>query len=46
MLSCMRKFPYAHNQLKVDRVWKREDWYGNELYGKKTRSNWFWKYRS
>ena len=35
MLSCMRKFPYAHNQLKQDRVWKREDWYGNELYGKK-----------
>lgn len=35
MLSCMRKFPYAHNQLKLDRVWKREDWYGNELYGKK-----------
>lgn len=35
MLSCMRKFPYAHNQLKVDRIWKREDWYGNELYGKK-----------
>ncbi len=35
MLSCMRKFPYAHNQLKSDRVWKREDWYGNELFGKK-----------
>ncbi|WP_321314077.1 phosphoglycerate dehydrogenase [Halarcobacter sp.] len=35
MLSCMRKFPYAHNQLKNDRIWKREDWYGNELYGKK-----------
>lgn len=35
MLSCMRKFPYAHNQLKLDRVWRREDWYGNELYGKK-----------
>ena len=35
MLSCMRKFPYDHNQLKIDRVWKREDWYGNELYGKK-----------
>ena len=35
MLSCMRRFPYAHNQLKIDRVWKREDWYGNELYGKK-----------
>lgn len=35
MLSCMRKFPYAHNQLKQDKIWKREDWYGNELYGKK-----------
>ncbi|MBS9782596.1 MAG: phosphoglycerate dehydrogenase [Arcobacter sp.] len=35
ILSCMRKFPYAHNQLKQDRIWKREDWYGNELYGKK-----------
>lgn len=35
LLSCMRKFPYAHNQLKNDRIWKREDWYGNELYGKK-----------
>ena len=35
ILSCMRKFPYAHNQLKQDKVWKREDWYGRELYGKK-----------
>lgn len=35
LLSCMRKFPYAHNQLKEQRIWKREDWYGNELYGKK-----------
>ncbi|WP_121627549.1 phosphoglycerate dehydrogenase [Poseidonibacter antarcticus] len=35
MLSCMRKFPYAHNQLKNERIWKREDWYGNELFGKK-----------
>ncbi|XPV68132.1 MAG: phosphoglycerate dehydrogenase [Halarcobacter sp.] len=35
MLSCMRKFPYAHNQLKQDRIWKREDWYGRELFGKK-----------
>jgi D-3-phosphoglycerate dehydrogenase / 2-oxoglutarate reductase len=35
MLSCARKFPYAHAQLKNDRVWKREDWYGTELYGKK-----------
>jgi D-3-phosphoglycerate dehydrogenase len=35
MLSCIRKMPYAHSQLKNDRVWKREDWYGQELYGKK-----------
>jgi D-3-phosphoglycerate dehydrogenase len=35
MLSCMRKMPYAHSQLKDQRVWKREDWYGQELYGKK-----------
>jgi len=35
MLSCMRKMPYAHAQLKNDRIWKREDWYGKELYGKK-----------
>ncbi len=35
ILSCMRKFPYAHKQLKDDRIWKREDWYGSELYGKK-----------
>jgi D-3-phosphoglycerate dehydrogenase len=35
MLSCVRRFPYAHSQLKNDRVWKREDWYGTELYGKK-----------
>jgi D-3-phosphoglycerate dehydrogenase len=35
MLSCMRKMPFAHAQLKNDRIWKREDWYGQELYGKK-----------
>ncbi|MEA3289628.1 MAG: phosphoglycerate dehydrogenase [Campylobacterota bacterium] len=35
MLSCMRKMPYAHTQLKDQRIWKREDWYGQELYGKK-----------
>ncbi len=35
MLSCMRKMPYAHSQLKDQRVWKREDWYGQELFGKK-----------
>ncbi len=35
MLSCMRKMPFAHAQLKDQRIWKREDWYGQELYGKK-----------
>jgi len=35
LLSCMRKMPYAHSQLKDQRIWKREDWYGKELYGKK-----------
>ncbi len=35
MLSCVRQFPYAHNNLKQDRVWRRQDWYGIELKGKK-----------
>lgn len=35
LLSCMRKMPYAHAQLKDQRIWKREDWYGQELFGKK-----------
>ncbi len=35
LLSCVRKMPYAHAQLKDQRIWKREDWYGQELYGKK-----------
>jgi D-3-phosphoglycerate dehydrogenase len=35
MLSCARQFPYAHNNLKIDRVWRRQDWYGTELKGKK-----------
>ncbi len=35
MLSCMRQFPYAHNNLKQDRVWRRQDWYGIELKDKK-----------
>ena len=35
LLSNMRFFPYAHNHLKTDRVWKREKWYGHELKGKK-----------
>jgi len=35
MLGCVRQFPYAHNNLKIDRVWRRQDWYGTELFGKK-----------
>ena len=35
MLSCMRMFPYSHDHLKNQRVWKREKWYGYELKGKK-----------
>ncbi|NPA28527.1 MAG: phosphoglycerate dehydrogenase [Epsilonproteobacteria bacterium] len=35
MLSCVRKFPYAHNHLKQQRIWRRQDWYGIELKGKK-----------
>ncbi len=35
MLSCVRSFPYAHNNLKQDRVWRRQDWYGTELKDKK-----------
>jgi len=35
MLSCARTFPYAHNNLKLDRVWRRQDWYGTELKDKK-----------
>ena len=35
MLSCVRMFPYSHDHLKNQRVWKREKWYGTELKGKK-----------
>ncbi len=35
MLSCVRQFPYAHNNLKLDRVWRRQDWYGTELKDKR-----------
>jgi len=35
ILSCARAFPYAHNELKNAKVWKRENWYGTELYEKK-----------
>lgn len=35
ILSCMRMFPYSHDHLKNQRVWKRERWYGHEMKGKK-----------
>ncbi len=35
MLSCVRKFPYAHNHLKQQRIWRRQDWYGTELKDKR-----------
>ncbi len=35
MLSCARSFPNANNDLKLNRVWKRENWYGVELKDKK-----------
>lgn len=35
LLATARSFPQAHNHLKLDRVWKRELWYGVELSGKK-----------
>ena len=35
LLSAIRRFPSAHTQLKVERKWKREDWYGIELKDKK-----------
>ncbi|MDR3346583.1 MAG: phosphoglycerate dehydrogenase [Campylobacteraceae bacterium] len=35
LLGTARKFPYIHNDLKQDRLWRREKWYGIELYGKK-----------
>jgi D-3-phosphoglycerate dehydrogenase len=35
LLSCARSFPYAHNHLKEQRVWRRQDWYGIELKDKK-----------
>lgn len=35
LLGTARSFPYAHNDLKIDRTWKREKWYGTELSGKK-----------
>ncbi|WP_163532826.1 phosphoglycerate dehydrogenase [Helicobacter suis] len=35
LLNAVRCFPGANTQLKLKRLWKREDWYGTELFGKK-----------
>ncbi len=35
MLAAARSLEYAHNDLKLDRIWKREKWYGVELFKKK-----------
>ncbi len=35
LLATARSFPNANNHLKLDRVWKREKWYGVELFSKK-----------
>lgn len=35
ILSTIRRFPEANAQLKVERKWRREDWYGTELKDKK-----------
>lgn len=35
LLNCARNFPKAHSQLKDERIWKREAWYGIELKGKR-----------
>ncbi len=35
LLNSIRRFPSANAQLKSDRKWKREDWYGIELKDKK-----------
>lgn len=35
LINAVRNFPGANTQLKNERKWKREDWYGIELKGKK-----------
>jgi D-3-phosphoglycerate dehydrogenase len=35
MLSAVRTFPLANDELKNKRIWKRENWYGTELKDKK-----------
>lgn len=35
IINSVRNFPGANHQLKIERKWKREDWYGTELKDKK-----------
>ncbi|RDU73105.1 phosphoglycerate dehydrogenase [Helicobacter aurati] len=35
LLSAIRRFPGANYQLKTQKIWNREDWYGIELKDKK-----------
>ncbi len=35
ILNSVRSFPDAHSELKNDKIWKRENWYGTELKNKK-----------
>ncbi len=35
ILNAVRRLPEANAQLKNERKWRREDWYGTELKGKK-----------
>lgn len=34
LLNCARKYVNSCNDLKIDKIWKREKWYGIELFGK------------
>ncbi|PAF47001.1 phosphoglycerate dehydrogenase [Helicobacter sp. 12S02232-10] len=35
IINAVRNFPGADAQLRIQKKWKREDWYGTELKGKK-----------
>ncbi|GAA9385247.1 phosphoglycerate dehydrogenase [Helicobacter pylori] len=35
LINAVRSFPCANDQIKRQRLWKREDWYGTELKNKK-----------
>lgn len=35
ILNCIRRYPGANSQLKNEKKWNREDWYGTELKDKK-----------